>query len=333
MPPFQVCVSERWPIGVKLLNSDDQYCGVPRTEISSRRRQRHTVDRNWILREVHINGSAWEMKTAELILKVSKKAFKPKRVGAKAAKALEFDSKGEVLTPSEATLFRALAARANYLAMDRPECAFATKELCRFVATPTKTGVEQLKRLVRYLHGAPRLVWHFKFQDEASVLTTYVDTDFGGCHTTRRSTSGGAAVRGSHLIKHWSTTQTTVALSSAEAELTGICKGASQGLGLKSVAADLGIDVTLQVMTDATAAIGICRRRGLGKVRHLATADLWVQDRLRKRDFSLEKIPGSENPSDMLTKHVDRTLLHKHMSKLGLVYESGRAISAPSIDH
>ena len=192
--------------------------------------------------------------------------------------------------------------------------------------------MEQLKSLVRYLVGAPRLVWHVTFQDEGIVQTTNVDTYLGGCHTTRRSTSGGAAVRGCHLIKHWSTTQATVALSSAEAQLTGICKGASQGLGVKSVAADLGIAVDLRVMTDATAAIGIARRRGLGKVRRLATADLWVQDRLRKKDFSLEKIPGSDNQSDMLTKHVDRTFLHKHMATIGLRYESGRASSAPVID-
>ena len=74
-------------------------------------------------------------------------------------------------------------------------------------------------------------------------------------------------------------------------------------------------------MTDATAAIGIARRRGLGKVR------------LRKKDFSLEKVPGVDNPSDMLTKHVPRDVLLKHMKKLGLHYEGGRADSAPTIDH
>ena len=84
-------------------------------------------------------------------------------------------------------------------------------------------------------------------------------------------------------------------------------------------------------MSDATAAIGISRRRGLGKVRHLATADLWMQDRIRKGDFSLEKILGSENPSDMLTKHVTRDLIQKHMATLGLSYEEGRAESAPAI--
>ena len=265
---------------------------------------------------------------------MSPKKLKQKRLGAKATKAAErFESQGEILNDSEATTFRALAARANYLALDRPECAYATKELCRFFASPTKTGVEQLKRLVRYLVGAPRLVWCFGLQSDSASLTTFVDTDFGGCHVTRRSTSGGAALRGDHLIKHWSTTQSTVALSSAEAELTGICKGASQGLGLQSLARDLGIELQLHVMTDATAAIGIARRRGLGKVRHLATADLWVQDKLRKNDFTLEKVPGVDNPSDMLTKHVTRDLLLKHMRRLGLHYESGRADSAPSIDH
>ena len=320
---------------LKLSTSHDSNCGVPKREIVNRRRQRvvDSVARGLILRKALLNGSAWEISTAELILKFSKKTFKPKRVGAKAAKALEFESKGEVLTPSEATLFRALAARANYLSMDRPECAFATKELCRFFATPTKTGVEQLKRLIRYLAGAKRLVYHFDFDKgtEPEPLTVYVDTDFAGCHVTRRSTSGGAACRGSHLIKHWSTTQSTVALSSAEAELTGISKGAAQGLGLQSIARDLGIELALRIMSDATAAIGISRRRGLGKVRHLATADLWMQDRIRKGDFALEKILGADNPSDMLTKHVNRDLISKHMVTLGLRYEDGRAESAPTI--
>jgi hypothetical protein len=319
---------------LKLLKTDDPSCGVPKREIQARRStiKCDASARTRILHEVLVNGPSWEMSTAELILKISKKTFKAKRVGAKAAKALEFESKGEILTSSEATLFRALAARANYLAMDRPETAFATKELCRFFATPTKTGVEQLKRLIRYLAGAKRLVWHFGFQTtDVDALTVFVDTDFAGCHVTRRSTSGGAACRGRHLIKHWSTTQSTVALSSAEAEVTGISKGAAQGLGLQTIAADLGISLSLKVMSDATAAIGISRRRGLGKVRHLATADLWMQDRIRKGDFSLEKIAGADNPADMLTKHVARDLISKHMSALGLSYEDGRAESAPTI--
>ena len=122
-----------------------------------------------------------------------------------------------------------------------------------------------------------------------------------------------------------------MAKSSAEADLTGISKGAARGLGLQTIARDLGIALNMTVLTDATAAIGICRRRGLGKVRHLATADLWIQDRIRKGNFSLVKIAGSETPAVMLTKHVDKPLLLKHAGVLRLSYENGRAASAPAI--
>ena len=91
----------------------------------------------------------------------------------------------------------------------------------------------------------------------------------------------------------------------------GICKGASQGLGLRALAKDLGIDLQLEIFTDATAAVGICRRRGLGKIRHLATADLWVQEKLRLQEFKLTKIPGAANPADILTTYVDRQTLEK----------------------
>ena len=140
-------------------------------------------------------------------------------------------------------------------------------------------------------------------------------------------------MRGGHLIKHWAQTQPTVALSSAEAELGGICRGASQGLGLCALAKDLNIELNLDIKTDATAAIGVCRRRGLGKIRHLAVADLWVQEKLRLKQFTLTKVPGASNPADLLTKHVDRQLLEKHLRTLGIFFDWGRSSDAPTIEH
>ena len=85
------------------------------------------------------------------------------------------------------------------------------------------------------------------------------------------------------------------------------------------------------VHTDATGAIGMCRRRGLGKVRHLAVADLWIQEKVRARDFELLKVDGQANPADILTKAVDRQTLCRHMNRLKLEAEAGRAASAPRI--
>ena len=140
-------------------------------------------------------------------------------------------------------------------------------------------------------------------------------------------------MRGSNLRHHWSSTQTTVALSSGEAELTGICKAASKGIGLRSLSADLGLTFSLAVLSDATAATCICRRRGLGRVRHISVADLSVQDKVRCRDFVLEKLKGADNMADATTQHIDAPTLSKHMLNMPLTYEEGRAASAPALTH
>jgi hypothetical protein len=117
------------------------------------------------------------------------------------------------LSQEEVGAYRSGAARANYLSLDRPDISFATKELCRHMSSPRRRDVEALKRVARYLKGAPRVVYDFAWQPEVG-LQTYVDTDFAGCMATRRSTSGGCAMRGTHLMKHWSSTQKAVTLSS-----------------------------------------------------------------------------------------------------------------------
>ena len=136
---------------------------------------------------------------------------------------------------------------------------------------------------------------------------------------------------GSHLIKHWSATQTVIALSSGEAELSGITKGASHALGFQSLARDMGLELRLHIFSDAVAAIGICKRRGLGRVRHLHVADLWIQERLNTRYFLLSKVAGTANPADLLTTYVDKQAILRLLPLLGLHKEAGRAQTAPHL--
>lgn len=136
---------------------------------------------------------------------------------------------------------------------------------------------------------------------------------------------------GSHCIKHWASTQTTIALSSGEAELNGLCKGASMALGLRSVADDLGVKYDLTIQADATAAIGMARRGGIGKVRHLDVSLLWIQSAVRRKAFVLQKVLGTENIADALTKYLDRPDLDKHICGMYLMPETCRAVSAPML--
>ena len=48
---------------------------------------------------------------------------------------------------------------------------------------------------------------------------------------------------------------------------------------------DLGINIRIQIKSDASAAIGIASRRGLGKNRHLEVSQLWLQQRVASEDL------------------------------------------------
>ena len=140
-------------------------------------------------------------------------------------------------------------------------------------------------------------------QDDDGVVV-YSDTDWAGCVRTRKSTSGGCIIVGSHLIKTWSSTQSSVALSSGEAEFYGVVKASGYGLAYQALLHDFGLEKPLTVFTDSTAAMGIAARQGLGKIRHLDTNTLWVQQAVRCRRLALRKVLGEENPADVVTKHI-----------------------------
>ena len=186
------------------------------------------------------------------------------------------------LPEDQHTRFRALAARANYLAADRPDgVMYAAKEICRFMSKPTDLAMAALKRLARYLRNKPRLVFNYPFQS-ADRWEVYTDTDWAGRIRTRKSTSGGCLLLGSHVIKCWSFTQASIALSSGEAEYYGVVKGTGVGLGQQALGRDAGFTLPVRVWTDSSAAIGTASRQGLGKLRHLECHSLWVQQRLRR---------------------------------------------------
>ena len=225
--------------------------------------------------------------------------------------------------------FRMLAARCNYLAQDRPDIQYAAKEICRKMSAPDEAAWGQLKRLARYLAGESRVVYAYHRQPITNEIVVWSDTDFAGCKETRKSTNGGAIMLGGHCVKTWSSTQAKIALSSGEAEYSGIVKAISEGMGIQSMMKDLGYDLKLVVNTDSTAAIGIGTRHGLGKVKHMDIKELWIQEKVMDGDVKLNKVPGNDNLADLMTKHLDRGKIDEYLEKLSIQRQKGRHALAP----
>jgi len=236
-----------------------------------------------------------------------------------------------LLGKKEAAVFRGLSARLNYLAQDRADLMYPSKEISRKMANPGHGDWGLLKRVGRYLIGAPRLVQHFHWQCMPKNLVTHVDSDWAGCKASCKSTSGGVISMGLHVIKGWSTTQSVIALSSGEAELYALVKGSAQTLGAMSMAQDFGYELGGGVMSDSSAAIGITSRQGLGKLRHINVQYLWVQEKFRTKELQLDKVPGEQNPADLYTKYLDQETIQKHLDILDMTRTKDRAATAPTL--
>ena len=130
-------------------------------------------------------------------------------------------------------------------------------------------------------------------------------------------------MRGRHLIKRWAKAQHVVSLSSAEAELYAAVKAASEMVGIRSIMADMGMQCELILAVDASAAIGRMNREGLGKAKHVDTQLLWVQERVKRMDFSLVKVGTDRNPADLLTKQVSERVMIERLMRMGIASPCG----------
>ena len=106
-------------------------------------------------------------------------------------------------------------------------------------------------------------------------------------------------------------------------------KAASQGLGLKAMIMDYNKPLNPWMFVDATVAIGVPQRVGLGKLRHLEAQGLWLQEAVRDKRIGLSKVHGAVKPADVMTKHVEHATQIRLLSLMSVEARVGRAEAAP----
>ena len=195
--------------------------------------------------------------------------------------------------------------------------------MARKMQQPSNLDEMGLKRLARFLGVQPRLIWLFRWQKRVTRIETWCDTDHAGCIRTRKSVSGCALMLGVSTVCTYCKGQAVIALSSGEAEYYGLVSAASQMLGLQSILLDWGWKFNCHVWMDATAGIAIGSRRGLGRVKHIDTVFLWVQEIVGSNRVKLGKRGANEMLADMLTKPVSAKIMNRHMTNMGFRFQEG----------
>ena len=125
---------------------------------------------------------------------------------------------------------------------------------------------------------------------------------------------------GKHCVKTWSTSQGAVALSSAEAEFYAMIEAVIRAKEVINVMIELGFEVQheLQLHTDSSAATSFVSRKGLGEMKHLEIRDLWLQREVALGKVSVNKVDGTKNPADLMTKYLRKEEIEERLQLMGI---------------
>ena len=85
------------------------------------------------------------------------------------------------------------------VAQDRSDFQFSLKELAGSMSSPTRGAWKGFLKLGKYLQNQCRSGCRYPYQDYLKELTVWTDTDYAGCKMTRKSTSAGTVMWGSHM--------------------------------------------------------------------------------------------------------------------------------------
>ena len=121
-------------------------------------------------------------------------------------------------------------------------------------------------------------------------------------------------------MQHFSRTQSTIALSSCEAELLALNTIAAEAMMVQSILMEMTHqEVGLTLRTDSTSATAALDRLGFGKrLRHLRVRQLWLHEEIRSKRMLIDRVSSFDNTADVLTKQNDRNTFQRHLQAIGM---------------
>ena len=88
-------------------------------------------------------------------------------------------------------MYRTVVGKLLYMCQERADVMYSVKETARKITCPTESDEMNLKRIVRYLKGAPSAKSLIEIITPSKFVNVYKDSDWAGQATTCKSTSGG----------------------------------------------------------------------------------------------------------------------------------------------
>lgn len=239
------------------------------------------------------------------------------------AKCLATPAEGTVVVSSKLAKnypFREAVGSLMYLAVGtRPDISFAVGKASRSLNQPTEADVTAVKRIFKYLCGTT--VYGIIYEKIPKYsLECYSDSDYAGCPTTRRSTSGFVSNLGSGAISWCSQLQKCVVTSSTEAEYVAASQSVKEIIWLRRLISDLhiGYDSVYLRMDNQSAIRLVENSENHKRTKHVDIKNHFIREKFREGLFELTYVPTDDQVADVLTKPLSKVKFEKFRNLMGL---------------
>jgi transposase InsO family protein len=221
----------------------------------------------------------------------------------------------------DATLYRQIIGSLMYLTNTRPDICFVVNTLSQYLVEPRRVHLVAAKHVMRYLKGT--LDYGLCYTgDHDFRLYGYTDSDWAGSASDRKSTSGCCFSLGSAMTSWKSRKQSSIALSTTEAEYIAACSASCEAIWLRKLLTglfDLEMEATM-ILCDNQSCIKMTENPVFhDKTKHIEIWYHYIRDMVQKGVVKLQYVGTDEQVADVLTKPLSRVKFEYFRDKLGVV--------------
>jgi hypothetical protein len=205
-----------------------------------------------------------------------------------------------------------------YLVNTRPDICYAVNVLSQFMSQPRQTHWIATKHVLRYLRGTVGYGLRYASSVDLS-LQGYVD--WAGSAVDRKSTSGCCFTLGSAMVSWCSRKQSSVALSTTEAEYIALSVAVHEAVWLRKLLTDLfdhEMDPII-IHCDNQSCVKLSENPVFhDRSKHIEIKYHYIRDMVQRKAVHVQYLPTHEQIADIFTKPLAKTKFEYFRERLGL---------------